>query len=194
MRATVAEADQMTIEEFLAFTTERPHDERWELVDGVPILNVSPTDVHQIIVFDTLIALSELRRETGAAADVWCRHAGSAVATQPAETRRRREAAVGVGAPGHGRGAGPIRGAVAQQHAVRSGLASQGFGEQSVPRHYVTVSQRKVDVVRHDLASGWQATRLTALDAQIELAALGGSINLADLFVTLRSARLRRPE
>jgi hypothetical protein len=40
----------MTIEEFLAFTATRPDEERWELVEGVPVLNALPTDVYQIVV------------------------------------------------------------------------------------------------------------------------------------------------
>ena len=40
----------MTIEEFLAFTDSRPEEERWELIEGVPVLNPSPIDYHQIVV------------------------------------------------------------------------------------------------------------------------------------------------
>ena len=32
----------MTVEEFYAFTDTRPDDEKWELIDGEPILNASP--------------------------------------------------------------------------------------------------------------------------------------------------------
>jgi hypothetical protein len=41
--------DQMTIREFLAFTGTRPDEERWELIEGVPVLNASPIDYHQAI-------------------------------------------------------------------------------------------------------------------------------------------------
>ena len=39
----------MTVEEYLAFTDTRPDDERWELIEGVPVLNPAPIDYHQII-------------------------------------------------------------------------------------------------------------------------------------------------
>ena len=40
---------QMTIEEFLAFTSQRPVGERWELIEGVAYMNASPTGVHRMI-------------------------------------------------------------------------------------------------------------------------------------------------
>jgi len=38
-----------TAERFLAFYAERPHGERWQLIDGVPVMMVPPTLVHQRI-------------------------------------------------------------------------------------------------------------------------------------------------
>ena len=35
---------QLTIEEFLAFTDTRPEGERWELIEGVAVLDPSPVD------------------------------------------------------------------------------------------------------------------------------------------------------
>jgi Uma2 family endonuclease len=34
----------MTVEEFYAFTDARPDEEKWELIDGEPILGASPSD------------------------------------------------------------------------------------------------------------------------------------------------------
>src|SRR3954447_6360662 len=39
----------MSVEEFFAFTDSRPDDERWELIDGEPILNATPSFLHQRI-------------------------------------------------------------------------------------------------------------------------------------------------
>ena len=50
-RPKLAPEQQMTIEEFLAFTDTRPEEERWELIEGVPVLNPSPIDHHQIVVY-----------------------------------------------------------------------------------------------------------------------------------------------
>ncbi len=48
-RPKFAPDDQMTVEEFLAFTATRPDEERWELIEGVPVLNATPVDYHQIV-------------------------------------------------------------------------------------------------------------------------------------------------
>ena len=60
-------SDQMTVEEFLAFTLTRPDEERWELIEGVPVLNASPTDYHQIVVANILGVLWQINAEQGAA-------------------------------------------------------------------------------------------------------------------------------
>jgi Uma2 family endonuclease len=39
----------MTVEDFFAFTDARPDDERWELIDGEPVLNATPSFLHQRI-------------------------------------------------------------------------------------------------------------------------------------------------
>ena len=46
-RTKLAPEDQLTIEEFLAFTDTRPDGERWELIEGVAIMNPSPVEFHQ---------------------------------------------------------------------------------------------------------------------------------------------------
>lgn len=66
MPTKLAEADQMTIDEFLAFTDERPTGERWELVEGVPIMNPSPTTWHQVIGANIALALGQAKLTSGA--------------------------------------------------------------------------------------------------------------------------------
>ncbi|MFZ1102200.1 MAG: Uma2 family endonuclease [Hyphomicrobiaceae bacterium] len=40
---------QLTMEQFHAFRDERPKEEKWELIDGVPTMMPPPTLVHQLI-------------------------------------------------------------------------------------------------------------------------------------------------
>ena len=54
----------MTLEEFYAFTDARPDEEKWELIDGEPVLNASPSDFHQLILSNIVVALAH----SGAAA------------------------------------------------------------------------------------------------------------------------------
>lgn len=56
----------MTVDEFYAFTDTRPDGEKWELIEGQPVLNASPLDVHQLIVQNIVFFLMAWRREAGA--------------------------------------------------------------------------------------------------------------------------------
>ena len=56
----------MTIDEFLAFTDTRPEEERWELIEGVAVLNPSPIDHHQIVVSNIVAFLVRAKIETNA--------------------------------------------------------------------------------------------------------------------------------
>ena len=49
--------DPMTVEEFYAFTDRQPDEEKWELIDGEPVLNASPSPFHQWIVRNLVLAL-----------------------------------------------------------------------------------------------------------------------------------------
>jgi Uma2 family endonuclease len=53
----------MTVEEFFAFTDTRPDEEKWELIDGEPILNASASELHQIIVGNLIFHLGMLERQ-----------------------------------------------------------------------------------------------------------------------------------
>ncbi len=48
----------MSVEEFYAFTNTRPDEEKWELIDGEPILNASPNRLHQRILKNLVIGVS----------------------------------------------------------------------------------------------------------------------------------------
>jgi Uma2 family endonuclease len=47
----------MTISEFYAFTDTRPDEERWELIEGEPVLNASASRLHQIIAANVIFLL-----------------------------------------------------------------------------------------------------------------------------------------
>src|SRR6202161_1060168 len=55
----------MTVEEFYAFTDMRPDEEKWELIDGEPVLNASPSELHQRIIKNLSFALATLERRSG---------------------------------------------------------------------------------------------------------------------------------
>ncbi len=56
----------MTFDAFLALLEERPDRERWELVEGLPVMNPTPVDVHQVIVANLVTILMRHAEDTGA--------------------------------------------------------------------------------------------------------------------------------
>jgi Uma2 family endonuclease len=62
----VIDTGPMTVEEFYAFTDTRPDEEKWELIDGEPILNAAPSRLHQRIVKNLILALGNRERELAA--------------------------------------------------------------------------------------------------------------------------------
>ena len=66
MGVPIINTGPMTIEEFYAFTDRQPDEEKWELIDGEPVLNASPTPLHQWIVRNLVIAIAKREPEQGA--------------------------------------------------------------------------------------------------------------------------------
>jgi Uma2 family endonuclease len=59
----VIDTGPMTVDEFYAFTDSRPDEEKWELIDGEPILNAAASPPHQVIVKNVVFALTLRERE-----------------------------------------------------------------------------------------------------------------------------------
>jgi hypothetical protein len=56
----------MRAEEFFAFTATRPDDEKWELIEGEPILNASASFLHQIVAGNLIFLLGQRARDADA--------------------------------------------------------------------------------------------------------------------------------
>src|SRR5216684_8889654 len=59
----VIDTGPMTVAEFYAFMDTRPDEEKWELIDGEPVLNAAPSRLHQRIVKNLVLALGNRERE-----------------------------------------------------------------------------------------------------------------------------------
>ena len=66
VRPKLTPEQQLTIEEFLAFTETRPQEERWELIEGVAVMNPSPVEHHQVVVTNIATYLMAHKQRTGA--------------------------------------------------------------------------------------------------------------------------------
>jgi Uma2 family endonuclease len=183
-RTKLAPEEQLTIEEFLAFTDTRPDGERWELIEGVAIMNPSPVEFHQVIVANILKYLMVHKERIGAN---WLPMPG--VGTRvPASPRSLPQPDVFVK-----EGKATDR-AVTDDALVIFEVLSRSNTKvdqtwrrkvyASVPncRHYVTVSLKTVEVEAHDRDTAWTKRRITSLVDALELPAIGVSIPLADIY------------
>ena len=173
----------MTIDQFHAFTDTRPDGEKWELLDGQPILNAAPSYGHQRIVRNTLVALARIEdRDT----PVWEVIPGIGVklsetsAPEPDLLIRPRRL---------------IAGRICDDVVVAIEILSpstarrdlkwkrDAYGSLPSLDHYVIIDQSRVSVRAFDRATGWQERRLTDLAAGLEIPTLGIRLGLADLYV-----------
>lgn len=184
MPAKLAEADQMTIEEFLAFTDQRPDGERWELVEGMAIMNASPSDWHQAIAGNLLDALRAHRKSTGAG---WypLMGIGTRVPVSPNSLPQpdifvKEHQMVGKGVTDDAV-------MIFEVLSKSNSKADQAWRRRvyaSIPncQHYVTVSMSSAEVTRYDRDANWSPVVSRGLASVLDLPAIGLEIPLRDIY------------
>ena len=183
-RPQLAPKQQMTIEEFLAFTDTRPRGERWELIEGVPIMDPSPIGHHQMIVANISGFLWRFKYERHAS---WFPIPGTGTRVPASRHCLPQPDVMVLECP-------PTASPVSEEALVlfevlsRSNTkADQAWRRKiyaSVPncQHYVTVSLKAVEVTAYDRASRWKGRSFTRIAESITLPALGVSIPLSDIY------------
>ena len=184
MPAKLAHADQMTVEEFLAFTESRPDGERWELIEGVAVLNPSPTQWHQVVCSNLVAFLMSHKTTYGAS---WIPMPG--VSTRVPISRNslpQPDVYVQEGPPADS--------SITEDALVIFEVLSRSNSRRdrewrkrvyaSVPncQHYVTVTTKPAEIIRHDRSSGWQEATMTGLIETLPLPAIGVTIPLRDIY------------
>jgi Uma2 family endonuclease len=184
MPAKLAEADQMTIEEFLVYVDARPDGEKWELIEGRAIMSPAPTDWHQRIVLNIVAALDAAKLETGA---TWMALLGISTRVPVSPSSLPQPDAFVMEGPTSGTSVTDdaiVLFEVLSKLNTKSDRAWRKRVYSSVPncQHYVTVSTKSAQVVRYDRSNGWQEDVLTGLDAVLALPAIDVTIPLRDLY------------
>jgi Uma2 family endonuclease len=190
-RTKLAPEDQMTIEEFLAFTDTRPDEERWELIEGEPVMSPSPIDDHQMVASNIVAYLIAHKRQTGAS---WYPMLGIGTRV-PISPRSLPQPDVFVKET-------PTTGTPVTDDALvlfevlsRSNTKKDQDWRRkvyaSVPncQHYVTVSLKVMEVAAYDRDTAWQKRTVTGIREALALPALGLSIPLADIYLWTSLAR-----
>jgi Uma2 family endonuclease len=175
----------MRAEEFYAFTDTRPDEEKWELIDGEPLLNPTPSYSHQMIVANLIVLLHEARlRSPGG----WRAVPGIGV----------RLSEVSVPVPDVLiRPDNFIKGVECDDMIVAFEVLSPSTAKRDLRwkrsayatlptlRQYVVVAQAAMEVVsfeRAAAAEGFGERRLTGVDEALDLPAIGVRMSLADIY------------
>jgi Uma2 family endonuclease len=178
--------DQLTVEEYLAMTDTRPDGERWELIEGVAILNASPTNFHQIIANNIGYALAAWKTNH----DVpWVPMLGMGTRV-PVSPRSLPQpdiqvlSTVPTGEASRETKDGLVLFEVISKSNTRTDQAWRLKAYTSIPncQHYVALAQDKPVVTRYDRTSSWRPTAIAGINATLELPALGVAIPLSLIY------------
>jgi Uma2 family endonuclease len=181
----VIDTGPMTVEEFYAFTDTRPDEEKWELIEGESILNAAPSDMHQWIVKNVVLALGIRERELNAP---WAVLPGLGVRVSDKD---RPEPDIVVIPSAHRRpDRRRDRSDVIVAFEVLSpstegrdlGWKRRAYTSLSSLTHYIAISQDAVDVVVFARDDDFAEKRIRSIDKVIELRPLGISLPVAEIY------------
>jgi Uma2 family endonuclease len=181
----VIDTGPMTVAEFYAFTDTRPDEEKWELIDGEPILNAAPSDMHQWIVKNVVLALGIRERELNAP---WAVLPGLGVRVSdkdrpepdilviPSEHRRpdrRRDRSDVI-----------VAFEVLLPSTEGRDLRWKRTAYTSLPSltHYIAIAQDAVEVIVFARDEDFAEKRIRSIDKVIGLRSLGISLPVAEIY------------
>ena len=179
-------SDPMTVEEFFAFTDRRPDDEKWELIDGEPILNATPSFLHQQIAGNVFEHLRMLARQQPRS---WIAISGIGVrildTKLPVPDILVRPKNAPRGNPTSRECDDMIVAFEVLSPSTADGdLRWKRIAYSTLPSltHYVVIAQDAVDVVVFARETGFAERRLKTLEAALELPSLGIRLSLSDIY------------
>ncbi len=187
MGVPVINTGPMSVEEFYAFTDTRPDNEKWELIEGEPLLNASPSRSHQRIINNLTFLLATLDRAPGASWEVL-----PGLGVRVSDTSRPEPDVLIL--PRRGRSTDPqerdrsdvvVAFEVLSPSTEERDLRWKRTAYTSLPSltHYVVIAQDDaVDIVVFARAAGFAERRLRSLGDSLEIPALGISLPLAEIY------------
>lgn len=175
----------MRAEEFFAFLETRPDEEKWELIEGEPILNATPSFSHQMIVSNIIFLLKGAQRRSSGG---WWVLPGIGVRLSdvsvpvPDVLIRPDEFIKGVECADM-----IVAFEVLSPSTSKRDLRWKRSAYATLPtlRQYVVVAQATTEVIsfeREDGAKDFGERRLTRGDEALDLPAIGVGMSLADIY------------
>jgi len=176
----------MTVEEYFAFTDTRPDNEKWELIDGEPILNASPSKLHQTILLNLAFLLGSVQRQRQQS---WQAMPGIGVRVSDTSLPEPDLFIVPAGAAKrdpYGRQTSDVFAAfeILSPSTADRDLRWKRTAYTSLPSltHYIVVAQDAVDVVVFARDTGFAERRYRSLSDTIELPALGILLPVSEIY------------
>jgi Uma2 family endonuclease len=184
MLAKLAQSDQMTVEEFLAYIESRPDGQRWELIEGVAKMNASPTQWHQLISSNLVQLLLNQKAASGAS---WLPllGVGTRVPISPNSLPRPDVyVQAGMALPSYVTDDALVLFEVLSKSNIKSDRAWRKRVYASIPncQHYVTVSTKSAEIILHDRSGNWAETKISGLSGTLSLPALEFALPLRDIY------------
>jgi Uma2 family endonuclease len=176
----------MTVEEFYAFTDARPDEEKWELIDGEPVLNAAPSNRHQLILGNIVAALTFEERRLSAS---W--RAIPGIGARISMTTRPEPDVMILPKPVDPAGllSRDTTDALVLFEIMSPSTATRDLKWKRIAytglaalTHYVVVAQDSVDVVVFARDAGFQERRLNAIDQVLNFTSLGVALALSDIY------------
>lgn len=172
----------MGAEEFFAFTATRPDDEKWELIEGEPVLNASASRLHQKIIGNVFFALSEISRQRNPG---WEIIPGIGVRLSklsvpvPDLLIRPDDNLEGVECNDM-----IIAFEVLSPSTANKDLRWKRKAYATLPslRQYVVIAQDAVEVVSFDRANEFSERRFETAESVLDLPLIGASIDLREIY------------
>jgi len=182
----VIDTGPMTVAEFYAFTDTRPDEEKWELVDGEPILNAAPSKTHHWIVRNIVVALCNRERELNAPWAVL-----PELGVRVSKTDRPEPDVLVI--PSDHRSVDPRERDVSNVIVAFEVLSPSTEGRDLRWKrtayasllsltHYIVVAQDAVEVTVFARDEDFAEKRIRSIDKVIELRSLGISLPVAEIY------------
>ena len=178
--------DQMSVKEFLGFTSSRPDEEKWELIEGLPVMQAAPSTPHQTIVTNIILILGAERKRLKAS---WRPIPGIGTLSRlPKPSLPQPDVMVlGAGAAidySNTTDNAPVLFEILSRSNTKADQAWRRKAYASVPicQHYVTIDQKRVQIVRYDRNTGWQPVEIVEIVATLDLPALGARLPISEIY------------
>lgn len=189
MGVPTIKTDPMTVEEYLAFTDTRPNNEKWELIDGEPTLNGSPSGCHQKILFNLAAVLGSIQRRRPQTWQTWEALPGIGVRVSDISLLEPDLFIIPAGATRRDPFGRETRNVIVAFEILSPSTADRDLrwkrtaytGLPSLT-HYVVIAQDAVDVVVYARDDGFAERRLRSLKDSVEFPALGISVPLSEIY------------